>query len=143
MEIFDDETYDIMEKEYQKALSLSVQGGLMRAIKGEIPFRLSESREYEDLLIDAAKLNKRLKSLCSLVAGFRGEILIKLLEKNEIELPAVAEEENVIEIKKYENPCIKIGYGLICKLEEAREKGAKITTTLCRTYALTSAFFGM
>lgn len=142
MEIFDDETYEIMEREYQKVLSSSPLGGLKRAVKGEMPFRLKENDRISTL-IECAKLNKRLQTLCSSFTGYRGEVLKQLIDKNAEELPKAVEEDSVIEIKRYENPFIKICYALICSLEEAQKEQKGLNLLVCRTYAIMSAFFGM
>lgn len=139
MELFDEETYQLLNKEYQKALEKSPKFSLDKALRGEIPFSLSKHKDSKELE-KCARINLTLLEFAQNLVGQRAEILKSLILLNKKELPDQKVGEQIT-INRYQNPLIKTSYDLCVELEKAKAKGDKVDTLIARSYAILSACF--
>lgn len=139
MEIFDDKTYEILAEAYENALENGVRGALLRAVKGEMPFVLKkEEKDYSVYLNEIACLNEKLLRLVAKFNGQKIEIIKSLLKRNKEELPQGRCEQIFIELKRYENACLKVAFLLIEAIETAKKEGAQINDIFMRSYCVLS-----
>ncbi len=142
MEIFDDETYDKLNEAYEKAFEESPRSALLRAIKGELPFSLDKKEEKQSFnLAEASLYNEKLIRLTARLTGQKAEAIRDILERNKKELPICDREDIIVELKRYENPFVKVCRILIDKLECAGSEGIEVCVLLSRAYTLLSLFF--
>lgn len=137
MEVFDDKTYEILSKAYEEALDRGLHGALSRAIEGRAPFKLRENKkDYTPFLQEIATYNDKLTRLVARLGGQKGEIVRFMLRQNALQLPSPPVDESFIQLRRYENACLKVAQLLVDSVERAKKEGAKINDIFLRAYCI-------